>query len=198
MTTFIRLWVAQTPWFNCKLTTRLDIEKSKLVKNLSCFSKRSLWLQWFPIASSIETDRIYLHERGWRMPEHKHWVAFLHLKCTMFQQQGCTGFTHRLYDLEYKTEETRFSFSLKRTLNSVSIFPQPTSPCTFRWKYWSEKARILHSWEHKRIKLLNALCLMRHQQLLISVWDISLHLLTSLGGSKLDLNTIAHVQPAQP
>lgn len=144
VTTVIRLWVAQIPWCNCKLTTRLEVEKSKLVTTLSYFSKRSLWLQWFLIASSTETDRIYLHERGWRIEEHKHWAAFLHLKCAKFQQQGCTGFTHRLYDLENKIEETRFSFSLKRTLNSVSIFPQPTSPCTFRWKYWSEKAKILH------------------------------------------------------
>lgn len=123
VTTFIRLWVAQTPWCNCKLITWLDIQKSKLVTNLSCFSRRTLWLQWSLIASSVETDRIYPHERGWRMPEHKHWVAFLHLKCTLFQQQGCTGFTHRLYDLENKINEMRFSFSLKRTLNSVSIFP---------------------------------------------------------------------------
>lgn len=95
---------AQTPWCNCKLTTRLDIEKPELVTNLSCFSKRRLWLQWFPIAWSPE------HWNRQNLPTWKRLKnartqtlrAFLHLKCTMLQQQGCTGFTHRLCDLEYK------------------------------------------------------------------------------------------------
>lgn len=37
VTTFIRLWVAQTPWCSYKLTTPQDTEKSTLVTNLSCF-----------------------------------------------------------------------------------------------------------------------------------------------------------------
>lgn len=85
-----------------------------------------------PKTSHIGRARIYLHEWGWRTSEHKHWEALLHLKYTVFQQQGCLGFADGLCDLENKAEETRFSFSLKRTLTSVSIFPQLTSPCTVR------------------------------------------------------------------
>lgn len=55
VTTVIGLWVTQTPWCNCKLTTWLDIEKFKLVTNLSCFSRRSLWLQWFLNRQNLAT-----------------------------------------------------------------------------------------------------------------------------------------------
>lgn len=83
-------------------------------------------------------------ENTWRTPEYKHWEAFLHLKYTTFQQQGCSGSADGLYDLENKIEETRFSFPLKRTLNSVSVFPQPASLCIVGYKYWSENAKTSH------------------------------------------------------